>query len=81
MAIFFVIIAYGAAALVSGFLATLIANDGKKFYAVIVGILFLLTCIYMMVTIPSPLWFWICGILVWTLVLVGWKLAVLLKNN
>ena len=31
MAIFFVIIAYGAAALVSGFLATLIANVGKKF--------------------------------------------------
>ena len=81
MAIFFVIISYAAGALTSGFLSTLIAPDRKKIYAVVAGVLFLITSIYMMSTLPTPLWFWICGILVWLLVLVGWKLAVLLKKN
>ena len=81
MAIFFVIISYAAGALTGGFVSTLIAPDRKKIYAIIIGIIFLITSIYMMVTIPSPIWFWICGILIWLLVLVGWKLAVSLKNN
>ena len=81
MAVFFVIISYAAGALTGGFLSTLIANDRKKIYAVIIGIFFLITSIYMMITIPSPIWFWICGILVWLLVLVGWKLAVFLKKK
>ena len=65
MTVFFVIISYAAGALVGGFISTLIANDRKKIYAVIIGIIFLITSVYMMSIIPSPLWFWICGILVW----------------
>lgn len=79
MAVFFVIISYAAGAFTGGFVSTKIANDGKKIYALIIGVLFLFTSIYMMVTIPSPIWFWILGIAVWSLVLVGWKLA--LKKN
>ena len=79
LAVFFVIISYAAGAFTGGFVATKIANDGKKIYALIIGVLFLFTSIYMMVTIPSPIWFWILGIAVWSLVLVGWKLA--LKKN
>jgi len=75
MAIFFVIISYAVGALVGGFVSTKIANDGKKIYALIIGILFLFNSIYMMVTIPSPIWFWILGIAAWSLVLLGWKLA------
>ena len=75
MAIFFVIISYAVGALVGGFVSTSIANDGKKIYALIIGVLFLFTSIYMMITIPSPIWFWILGIASWGLVFVGYKLA------
>lgn len=74
-AVFFVIISYAAGALAGGFVSTKIANDCKKIYAVVIGILFLMISIYMMITIPSPIWFWILGIAVWSLVLVGWRLA------
>ncbi|QOW09638.1 hypothetical protein Q73A0000_04280 [Kaistella flava (ex Peng et al. 2021)] len=80
MAIFFVIISYSVGAFTGGFVSTKIANNGKKIYAIIIGILFLMTSIYMMIIIPSPIWFWILGIAVWTLVLVGYKLA-LNKNE
>ena len=79
LAVFFVIISYAVGAFTGGFVSTKIANDGKKIYALIIGVLFLFTSIYMMVTIPSPIWFWILGIAVWSLVLVGWNLA--LKKN
>ena len=81
MAIFFVIISYAAGALTAGFVSTLVANDRKKIYAAILGIVFLITSIYMMITIPSPIWFWILGIAVWGLVFVGWKMAVSLKKS
>ena len=74
-AVFLVIISYAAGALAGGFVSTKIANDGKKIYAIIIGILFLMISVYMMITIPSPIWFWVLGIAVWSLVLVGWKLA------
>ncbi len=80
MAIFFVIISYSAGAFVGGFSSTIIANDGKKLYATIIGILFLFVSIYMMTVIPSPIWFWILGILSWLFVLVGWKMAVTMKK-
>ncbi|TXF78884.1 hypothetical protein [Chryseobacterium sp.] len=79
MAIFFVILAYAAGAFTGGFVSTKIANDGKKIYALIIGAVFLLISVYMMVIIPSPIWFWILGIASWGLVLVGYRLA--LKNN
>ncbi|MDF2552198.1 MAG: hypothetical protein K0R77_1473 [Chryseobacterium sp.] len=75
MALFFVIISYVIAAVVSGFVSTKIADDGKKIYALICGIIFLIQSIYMMSVLPTPIWFWILGILSWTLVLVGYKLA------
>lgn len=81
MAIFFVIISYAVGALVGGFSSTLIANDGKKVYALIIGFVFLCVSIYMMIIIPSPIWFWILGILVWGLVLAGYKLALKKEFN
>ena len=75
LAVFFVIISYAVGAFTGGFVSTKIANDGKKIYALIIGVLFLFTSIYMMVTIPSPIWFWILGIAVWSLVLVGYKFS------
>lgn len=79
MALFFVILSYAFGALVSGFISTKIAGNNSKTFAIICGIFFLLQSIYMMYSLPTPVWFWILGILVWLLVLVGWKLA--MKKN
>ncbi|WP_426479090.1 hypothetical protein ACP3T3_06470 [Chryseobacterium sp. CBSDS_008] len=75
MALFFIIIAYALAAVVSGFTATKISNDGKLTAALICGIIFLLMTLYMMISLPAPIWFWILGILVWGLIFPGYKLA------
>lgn len=75
MALLFVILGYALGAFVAGFSSTKIAGDGKKTYAMICGIIFLLQGIYMMYILPTPIWFWILGIAVWGLVLAGYKLA------
>jgi len=75
MALLFVILGYALGALIAGFVATKIAGDHKKTYAVICGVIFLLQGIYMMYILPTPIWFWVLGIAVWGLVLVGFKLA------
>jgi hypothetical protein len=75
MALFFVILAYALAALVSGFIATKISNNGKHTSAIICGIIFLLTTVYYMVILPTPIWFWVLGIAVWVLTLAGSSLA------
>ncbi len=75
MALFFVILAYAVGALLSGYISTKVAADGKMIYAVICGLIFLLQSIYMMYIMPTPAWFWIAGIVVWSLVWVGYRLA------
>ncbi len=75
MALFFVIIAYAVAALVAGFVSTKIANDGKNRYALICGVVFIVITIINLAMLPTPIWFWVLGIAVWALVLVGYKLA------
>lgn len=80
MALFFVILAYALGALAAGFVSTKIANDGKNRYAIICGIIFLITTIINLTMLPTPIWFWVLGILVWILVLAGYKLA-LNKNR
>lgn len=80
MALFFIILAYALAAVVSGFTASKISNNGKSTAAVICGIIFLLITIYMMNSLPTPIWFWILGILVWGLVFTGHKLALKTKK-
>ncbi|QIY89542.1 hypothetical protein [Chryseobacterium gallinarum] len=80
MALFFVILAYAAAAFVSGFTASKIANNGKPVAAIICGIIFLLMSIYMMSIVPTPIWFWILGILVWGLVFAGHSFALKTKR-
>lgn len=75
LAVFFVIIAYAAGALTGGFVATKIARDSSRAPAFIVGSIMLLFSIYMMLIIPSPIWFWILGVASWGLVLVGYRLA------
>ncbi|MDR3023221.1 hypothetical protein [Chryseobacterium sp.] len=80
MALFIIILAYALAAVVSGFTASKISNNGKPAAAVICGIIFLLMTIYMMVSLPTPIWFWILGVLVWGLVFIGHKLALKTKK-
>lgn len=80
MALFFIILAYALAAFLSGFTATKISNNRKNTAAILCGIIFLLMTIYMMVTLPTPIWFWIAGILVWGLVFAGHQLALKTKK-
>lgn len=75
MALFFVIISYAVGALVSGFVSTKIANDNNKIYAIICGVIFVAQSIYMMSLLPTPIWFWVLGILAWAFVFVGYKLG------
>lgn len=72
---FLVIVGYAFGALVSGFVATKISKNEKPTAAIIGGLIFLSFTIYNMVVLPTPIWFWVLGILVWGLVLVGYKLA------
>ncbi|UFH31917.1 hypothetical protein LNP04_18425 [Chryseobacterium sp. C-71] len=72
---FMVIVGYALGALVSGFISTKIAKNGKPTAAIICGVIFLSFTIYNMVVLPTPIWFWVLGILVWGLVLVGYRLA------
>lgn len=81
MALFFVVLSYAFGALSSGFVSSKIANDGKQIYAIICGIVFLILSIFMMSSLPTPIWFWILGILSWLLIFVGWKLAVMGKSH
>ncbi|MDR6920058.1 MULTISPECIES: hypothetical protein [Chryseobacterium] len=80
MALFFVIIAYALAAFVSGYTASKIAANGKHTSAVVCGIIFLMITIYMMMSLPTPIWFWILGIAVWGLVFIGSKIALKTKT-
>ena len=72
---FLVIVGCAFGALVSGFVATKISKNEKPTAAIIGGLIFLSFTIYNMVVLPTPIWFWVLGILVWGLVLVGYKLA------
>jgi hypothetical protein len=72
---FMVIVGYALGALVSGFISTKIANNGKPTAAIICGLIFLSFTIYNMAVLPTLIWFWVLGILVWGLVLAGYKLA------
>ncbi|MDO5616901.1 MAG: hypothetical protein Q4G16_11965 [Cruoricaptor ignavus] len=76
MALFFVILSYAAGAISSGFISTKIAGNDRKIYAEICGVIFLIQSIFMMSSLPTPLWFWFLGIASWFLVFIGWKLAI-----
>ncbi|MCW3161683.1 hypothetical protein [Chryseobacterium oryctis] len=80
MALFFVILSYGVAAFVAGFVASKITKNGKHTAAIVCGIIFLFFTVYNMVVLPTPVWFWVLGIVVWGLVLIGSKLAINKKN-
>lgn len=77
---FIVILGYALGALLSGFVATKVVGNNKPTAAMICGIIFLFFTLYNMVLLPTPAWFWVLGIAVWGLVLVGYKLA-LNKNK
>lgn len=76
----FIILVYALAAVTSGCTALKISNNGKNTAALIGGIIFLLIAIYMMVSLPTPIWFWILGILVWGQVFVGYQLTLKTKK-
>ena len=59
----FVLIAWAAGAFVGGGIAARVARQAKRRLALIVGAFFLIAGIYNMIAIPSPLWFWVVGIL------------------
>ncbi|PIF46442.1 hypothetical protein CLU96_3473 [Chryseobacterium sp. 52] len=80
MALFFVIIGYAVAAFVSGFTASKVASNGKHTSAAVCGVIFLFITIYMMFSLPTPIWFWVLGILVWGLVFAGSTLALKTKK-
>lgn len=71
-----VLIGYVLGATTAGFVSTIIAKDGKKVYALICAILFLLATIVNLSMIATPIWFWIIALLLWIpLVLLGHRLA------
>lgn len=72
---FMVIVGYALGGLIAGFVSTKIAKNGKPTAAIICGLIFLSFTIYNMMVLPTPIWFWVLGILVWGLVLAGYKLA------
>jgi len=77
---FIVILGYTLGGLLSGFVATKVANNNKPVAAIVCGAIFLFFTIYNMTVLPTPIWFWILGIAVWGLVFVGYQLA-LNKNK
>lgn len=76
-----VILGYALGAFVAGFIATKVSRNGKHTAAIICGIIFLSFTVYNMTVLPTPVWFWILGILVWGLVLAGSKLALNKRNT
>lgn len=72
---FMVIVGYAVGAVVTGFVSTKIAKNGKLTAAAICGIIFMIFTIYNMTVLPTPVWFWVLGIVVWGLVFLGGKLA------
>lgn len=78
---FIVILGYALGALVSGFVATKVSKNGKYTAAIVCGIIFLCFTIYNMSVLPTPIWFWVLGVLVWALVLVGCRMALSKRNT
>ena len=58
-----VLVAWAAGAFVGGGIAARIATQSKRRLALVVGAFFLAAGVFNMVTTPSPLWFWVVGIL------------------
>jgi len=76
-----VIVGWGLAAIAAGAIATLIARNGKNIYAVICAVIFLAFSVFNMFMIPSPVWFWILGTVVWIpLSLLGHKIMLKIKK-
>ncbi|PQA90839.1 hypothetical protein B0A69_19070 [Chryseobacterium shigense] len=80
MALFFVIMAYAVAGFVAGFVASKVARNGKHTSAAVCGVIFLCITLYMMASLPTPIWFWVLGIAVWGLVFAGSRLALKTKK-
>lgn len=80
-AMLFVILAWGTGSFCGGLVAQLIAQQKKLIPALVVGGIMLCPGIAMMVMIPSPLWFWIAGIMVFvpSALLGGWLVRALSK--
>lgn len=71
-----VLIGYALGAITAGYISTIIAKDAKKIYALICAALFFVSTIINLSMIPTPVWFWIIALLLWTpLALFGYKLA------
>lgn len=60
-----VLLAWAVGTFAAGATAAKVAVKSKTTHALIVGALFMMAGIYNMLTIPSPTWFWIIGILIY----------------
>ena len=65
IAFFIVLGGWTMAAFVAGLVSTALSKDKKKSYALICAILFIAFTIYNLYSIPSPIWFWIVGLILW----------------
>lgn len=71
-----VLMGYVLGAITAGYVSTIIAKDGKKTYALLCAVLFLLATIINLSMIPTPIWFWIIALLLWIpLALFGHRFA------
>ncbi|MFY0482396.1 hypothetical protein ACI6PS_07295 [Flavobacterium sp. PLA-1-15] len=60
-----ILVGYALGAITAGFVATIIAKDGKKIYATICASLFIISTIINLSMIETPIWFWIIALLLW----------------
>ena len=59
----YILVAWVAGTLAGSFTATRIARHSPKACATAVGGMMLLTSVYMMITIPVPMWFWAAALI------------------
>jgi len=59
------VLGWAFAAVVSGFIATYVAQNGKPVYAYMCGLIFLCATVFQMVMIGYPLWMSLAAFLIW----------------
>lgn len=60
-----VLFAWAVGTFAAGLTAAKVATKSKITHALIVGGVFMMAGIYNMLTIPTPLWFWIVGLIIY----------------
>jgi len=75
-AFLFLLFAHSLGTLISAFLATLISGHSRPLPAIVVGILMLSAGVINLISIPHPVWYQICEIIIYLpAALLGYKLS------